>query len=60
MTEEEKREKKHKIFEKILCDSIKEEEAISEYMKLGDSYEDAKNGYFYARSEAIKSQNRWL
>jgi len=55
-----KMEEFSKILNKIINDEITKEEAIAEYMKLGDSREMAEGTYFEIKSDMIKAENNWL
>ncbi len=58
--DKEKLGKYKEIFLKILDDAITKEEAISEYMKLGDSYKDAEGAYREIKSDMYKAEHGLL
>jgi hypothetical protein len=53
MTEEERRKKFRELCDRIVDNTITEEEAIEEYMKLGDCREFATKVYREIRGDAI-------
>lgn len=57
MTDKEKIEKYGEIYQRIVEDTITKEEAISEYMQLGDSYKDAEGAYREIKSDVYKAKH---
>ena len=57
MTEEEKQKKNDELWKQIVDNTITEEEAIQEYMKLGDSREFARSVYREIRGEVYKARH---
>ena len=57
MTDKEKLEKYKELWLKIVDDTITKEEAVSEYMMLGDSYEDADATYRDIRGDVYKAEH---
>ena len=55
MTEEEKQKKNNELWRQIVDNTITEEEAIREYMKLGDSRKLARSVYREIRGEVYKA-----
>jgi len=49
-------EKRMNLFDKIRRGSLTKDEAIAEYMKLGESLKDAEGLYQEIRSEAAKAR----
>ncbi|MCL2154177.1 MAG: hypothetical protein FWH53_00790 [Leptospirales bacterium] len=60
MTDKEMRQKYLDIYMKIVDDTITKEDAISEYMELGDSRESAELIYREVKSEAYKAEHNLL
>lgn len=51
---------KNEMWFKIVCDKVTKEEAISEYMKLGKSRENAEIAYNLIKSDAVKAEHNLL
>lgn len=56
MTEEERKKKFRELCDRIVDNTISEEEAIQEYMKLGDSRELARKSYLDIRGDVITAK----